>query len=448
MAKRREVLVGIGATVAVAGCTGESDDDSDDSELEDEPEVEEEFEDEPTAEDEPEIEDESEDDESEGEPAELVFADISPDNEAFEQGDDVEIVGVVENIGDMEGDASIEILFNGSVVDTENTTLSGGEESAVSYVLDTSDVDPGDYSYGFSIDDDSISAEISILQPAEFRFVEITPGDQTVEYGDEVAVSVTVENTGETDGEIALEYQVDGESIDDDVYAVESGDEITINASIQTLLRDASDYEYGFFTEDDNITATLSVTLDEPDTISFSGSGAEVTDTFDIEGGMTVSEWNHDGDRNFIVNLVDSSGDERDQLLANEIGSADGVWGDGIPEGEYMLDVDADGSWEIDIIQPRATLQDGEEVPFSVSGDESGDWFVLNNDETIEISASHSGDGNFIVSSYEIDGERHLDTLVFNEIGEFDGQTTFSYDLTSFFVIEADGEWELEFDTI
>ncbi|MDI6885804.1 MAG: hypothetical protein QMD22_05555 [archaeon] len=61
----------------------------------------------------------------------------------------------------------------------------------------------------------------------------------------------------------------------------------------------------------------------------------------------------HDGDSNFAVRLLDDEGDKVD-LLVNEIGEFDGSKAVGIKkQGDYILDVSADGRWTITIEQPR-----------------------------------------------------------------------------------------------
>lgn len=58
---------------------------------------------------------------------------------------------------------------------------------------------------------------------------------------------------------------------------------------------------------------------------SFEGSGTDVTEEFTLADGIAAVEFSHDGDRNFIINMLDLEGDEfDDQLLVNVIGSIEG----------------------------------------------------------------------------------------------------------------------------
>jgi len=78
---------------------------------------------------------------------------------------------------------------------------------------------------------------------------------------------------------------------------------------------------------------------------------------------LTVVEATHtNGESNFQVSLV---GGEFDDLFVNAIGEYDGETAALIDdEGEYTLDVEADGDWEVEIRQPRAAS--GDSLPQSL----------------------------------------------------------------------------------
>ena len=59
---------------------------------------------------------------------------------------------------------------------------------------------------------------------------------------------------------------------------------------------------------------------------------------------MAVVELSHSGSSNFIVKVLSTIGDY-DGVVAFEVEE----------NGEYVLDVDADGSWSADIEQPTDT---------------------------------------------------------------------------------------------
>ena len=86
-----------------------------------------------------------------------------------------------------------------------------------------------------------------------------------------------------------------------------------------------------------------------PESITLSGTGQKATSKFSLEQGLSIFRMTHGGDGYFGVWLLDAEGDKID-LLANEIGEFDGSKAVGISEsGIYLLDISADGSWEISI---------------------------------------------------------------------------------------------------
>jgi hypothetical protein len=80
-----------------------------------------------------------------------------------------------------------------------------------------------------------------------------------------------------------------------------------------------------------------------------SGYGQEATESFYLQKGLARFQMKHSGSRNFVIWLMDSSGNN-EELLVNEIGSFDGSKAVRIPSsGYYLLDVDASGSWSVSI---------------------------------------------------------------------------------------------------
>jgi hypothetical protein len=84
--------------------------------------------------------------------------------------------------------------------------------------------------------------------------------------------------------------------------------------------------------------------------ISISGTGQTATEPFELESGLAVFRMAHQGNRNFIVYLLDQNGARVGTSLANEVGSFSGSKAIQVPrDGTYLLQVDADGSWTIQV---------------------------------------------------------------------------------------------------
>ena len=302
------------------------------------------------------------------------------------------------------------------------------EEPEEEEETDTSDSQP---------EEEDESEEEEEADPPRFEFTNVEPDGETVSYGDTVELELTVENTGEEEGSQNIEYYLDDGLVDELEITLESEESEVITAGINTELHSEGELEYGFISEDDEITGSIEITIDQPATQSFSGSGQSVEDGIEIEGGLTVVEATHSGESNFQVSLEDDS--EFGESFINVIGDFDGAQADLIDAGEYLLDVNADGSWSIDIHQPRSGS--GESLPESLSGDGPDVVGPIEFDGTHVASGSHSGESNFQVQVYPMEGR--FGETVFNEIGEFDGETTFSFDGVGWVDVNADGSWQM-----
>jgi hypothetical protein len=90
---------------------------------------------------------------------------------------------------------------------------------------------------------------------------------------------------------------------------------------------------------------------------TFSGESADVTDQFYLKQGLVLITGHYVGSSNFIVQLIDSNGDNTD-LIFNEIGDYDGKHATQIKkDGYYRLGVEGivgwnkGGSWSVKIEQ-------------------------------------------------------------------------------------------------
>jgi len=178
-----------------------------------------------------------------------------------------------------------------------------------------------------------------------------------------------------------------------------------------------------------------------------SGTGQSVTEPFEFEGGLMVLDYEHSGDSNFQVEIYDSDG-ERVDIPVNKIGSVDGTTAVALPAGEYSLDVNADDDWEIVIAQPLAPEEDIHAPPAASNGSEPTVVGPIRLEGSIVVTASHDGESNFQVFFYNEDANSDFErTTVFNEIGTIeDAQTRESHTGVAWVVVEADGDWELEFE--
>ncbi|MEA3238683.1 MAG: hypothetical protein U9Q94_02750, partial [Candidatus Bipolaricaulota bacterium] len=206
----------------------------------------------------------------------------------------------------------------------------------------------------------------------------------------------------------------------------------------------------------DSVTHTIGVSAHspQPEPVTLSGTGDSATEVFTLTEGLATFEMHHSGSSNFAVWLYDTNGKAVD-LLANEIGPYSGTALEGVQAdsmaavpGTYLLEVTADGAWEITIQQP--SYASGEALPWSDNG--TGDAvtgpFELSTG-TIKFALNHSGSSNFVVWLYRTDGK--AEDLLVNKIGAYHGSKIVGVQPDSFGVspgvyvlsVRADGGWTI-----
>lgn len=318
----------------------------------------------------------------------------------------------------------------------ESETTDSGETDSESGSTDDGENDSGE--------DGSQNGDNETEPEPEFSVTEIEHPD-TVTVEEEYTISVTVENSGDGDG--TFEEPIETRTESEDVWIehgsvtinnVPAEDTATDDATLVSLIPGNTELRVG------GETVEFSVVPAEPEGQTYAGSGQEVRQNIELEEGLTVIEATHSGASNFQVALADGS--QFDDYFINVIGEFDGAQAELIDGGSYILDVNADGDWEITVTQPRAVV--GELLPHSYEG--SGPDVVGPIDVPIDYegspvaTATHDGESNFQVQILPPRGS--FPEIIFNEIGEFDGSTTFSYSGVGWVDINADGNWTLELE--
>lgn len=180
------------------------------------------------------------------------------------------------------------------------------------------------------------------------------------------------------------------------------------------------------------------------DRTTIDGSGESVSDTFNASF-FTTFTYEHDGQSNFAAELIDDQSGDTVDLLVNEIGTVSGCTGIGLPDGEYLLDIDADGDWSFDIGEPFAPDDEYGVPPGSIEGEQTDVYGEIEIDGRVTVSAEHRGDGNFTVAAWDEGNTRTLfDELLFNEIGNFEGETTAQLNGLFYIVVQAGGPYTIE----
>ena len=182
--------------------------------------------------------------------------------------------------------------------------------------------------------------------------------------------------------------------------------------------------------------------------VTLSGSGPEATRPFELEEGLTVIGMAHQGNANFIVDLLDENGNSVAPMgVANVIGPFEGSTPVQIAQsGQYLLDVQNAGQWQIQVEQPRADSAP-ETTEFSGNSAQATQLFELSGG-LHRVELTHQGDANFIVDLLDENGASVVPMGLVNEIGPFDGSRAMTVpgDGIYLFSVQANGPWTITVD--
>lgn len=176
--------------------------------------------------------------------------------------------------------------------------------------------------------------------------------------------------------------------------------------------------------------------------IKLSGTGQQATKRFTVTEGLAVFRSTCSACKtNFIVTLLDSSGQAKD-VLVNAIGTYNGSKGVGMSAGSYRLTIQADSAWTITLTQPRRQAAVSLPHTYSGKGDRIVGPFTANHAATLR--GTHRGKANFIVTV--LDGKGDLQNLPFNQVGNFNGSTVTQMISGGpyYLNVTADGTWTLK----
>ena len=185
---------------------------------------------------------------------------------------------------------------------------------------------------------------------------------------------------------------------------------------------------------------------EEPALINLSGNGQMATNPFELESGLAIFTMTHQGQRNFIVGLIDSSGKDVDPVVANSIGPSEVSKAVNIPKkDDHLFNVNADGPWTIEVKQPRPSSAPAT-TSFDGSGDAATSLFELSSG-LHTINMGHQGQRNFIVSLLDKNGKA-VDPVVANEIGAANPSKAVRVPKEDIYLLNvtADGPWTIEIE--
>jgi len=221
--------------------------------------------------------------------AELAIEDADLSDDEIAEGGSAEVTAEVENEGDREGEFEIRLEADGATVDTTGVTLDGGESRTVEFT-GTFD-ESGKYDLAVAGDGDSEDAgTLTVERPAAFETSDASLGSESVLEGESVAVTATVENVGDREGEHTVPLEVDGSTVDTTDVTLEGGEATTV--SFDWTPPGTDDYDVAVDGAD---AGTLSV--DQPATFEVVEAGVDPGTVLEGESVAVTAEVENVGDR-------------------------------------------------------------------------------------------------------------------------------------------------------
>jgi hypothetical protein len=177
-----------------------------------------------------------------------------------------------------------------------------------------------------------------------------------------------------------------------------------------------------------------------PKPAKFSGKTSKNTKAFTLHAPARF-DLSYSGRGNFIVTLMDTTNKDQLALLVNDIGKTKvRTYVYGYDGTRVYLDVIASGSWKVTVTPTSPTPK---ELPVTFKGTTGLVTVpvVIAGDATVKYS--HKGEGNFIVTLYDL-ATGSSEELLVNEIGSLKGETEL-YGLAGVYVLDvvADGKWSV-----
>lgn len=204
-----------------------------------------------------------------GPPTEPTFeVEITGTTAPVAAGDELAVEAIVENAGDTAGTGTVELSADGASEDSETVELDPGETRSVVLLWDTA-ADEGDVGSAVlkvSTSDDTSTTNVEVGDlPTDAKFdVSIERTTAPVQAGDTVEAEATVENVGETPGNVNVDLLAAGAVQDSETVSLDPGDSRPVALRWKTNEDDVG--EFILTAEGPKLGGTAVVNIEEPPT--------------------------------------------------------------------------------------------------------------------------------------------------------------------------------------
>jgi subtilisin family serine protease len=315
-------------------------------------------------------------------------------------GETITVTADMENVGGMGmfGQADFRLAGSEAGLDDPNTTLatnyhelapagSGNHTATTTFEIDTSGVPGGEYHHGIFSGDHNATDTITITQP----FFDVTSLDAPAEVVEdsEITVNATIENTGNEETTQTVEFQFAGTALltQNVTLAPNESTQVTFQP---TVAADPGTYEHGVFTNDDSLTANITVI-------------ESVFSVSNVDGPSDVVHGN-----SYTVNAtVANTGDAADEQTI-----------------EYELGVSGAGK-QVAIVSPAATGEGGPDAVQTILTNRLGSDYTIEQIDSADLLSEIDNYDTFVISRFgEEDGNSAGDSRAsdfYSQLGDTQG---------------------------
>lgn len=297
-----------------------------------------------------------------------------------------------------------------------------------------------DHTLTVSTDGTAGQVRVEAVEP-EGR-IHLTAPSEVAE-GEEFTVNVTFFRSGEPAEAEPLTVSVEP---DGPVERVETDDNGTAQATFSDGVPEAGEYTLLAMSTDGRAERSQTLVVTGPtEPLDFQGDTGRTTDPFNHPGGLARFEYRHEGEEPFTVDVRTAEGRSVGTLVEAE-GPASGSRYLGLDEGRYVLEVEADASWQVRYSAPIHEIGDALPVSYEGEGPTAVEPPFEVDEGEVNFEYRHGGEENFVVEV--VDAETgDVAATVADSSGETDGTTEEELDAGIYVLdVQADGEWTVTAD--
>ena len=156
-----------------------------------------------------------------------VSTSVSP--RTVESGTSVTVTAEVSNTGDETGDVRVTLKVNGAEVESEVVTLEADDDTTLTWTV--TETTPGTYTVDVNGDTATFTVEAPPT-PADIETSNLTVSPASIQAGEDVTITVDVENSGEESGSYTVEVELDGTVMDSESVTLSGGASTTVTFTV------------------------------------------------------------------------------------------------------------------------------------------------------------------------------------------------------------------------